>query len=224
MSQNIPFWLGLRSVNTGVPNGLLMLRNSLNDFVLEHQSGCCATKSGYAGDIAAIEICLIDWRPTQVQELFTLVPHIFGTTSHFLSVQPLQLLPSTNISRHMSLTWPFSLRHQHTCWPVDATELFHRFCYWTPIHLLCHWAWLLWGYWCYRNLIDWLIDWLKLSWNFYLATYFFCKDCSLAGTLYRGHWLQSRLCNGESRCCISRVSNLIVVPQVHSQWTACYVM
>ena len=60
-SQNIPFRLGLSPVDTGVPNGLLMLRNSLNDFVFEHRSGCCATKPGYAGDIGAIQIWLIDW-------------------------------------------------------------------------------------------------------------------------------------------------------------------
>ena len=38
-----------------------MLRNSLNDFVFEHRFGCYATGPGYAGDIGAIEIWLIDW-------------------------------------------------------------------------------------------------------------------------------------------------------------------
>ena len=37
-------------------NGLLMLRNGFNDFVLEHRSGCCATDPGFAGDVGAIEI------------------------------------------------------------------------------------------------------------------------------------------------------------------------
>ena len=37
-------------------------------------------------------------------------------------------------------------------------ELFPRFCCWTLIWLLRHWAWLRWGYWRYRSLIDWLID------------------------------------------------------------------
>ena len=32
-----------------------------NDFVFEHRSGCCATEPGYAEDIGAIEIWLIDW-------------------------------------------------------------------------------------------------------------------------------------------------------------------
>ena len=40
---------------------MLMLWNSLNDFVIEHRSGCWVTESGYAGDIGAIEILLIDW-------------------------------------------------------------------------------------------------------------------------------------------------------------------
>ena len=55
-SQNIPVRLGLPPVDTGVPNALLMLWNSLSDFVFEHQSGCCATEPGYAGHIGAIEI------------------------------------------------------------------------------------------------------------------------------------------------------------------------
>ena len=55
-SQNIPFRLGLPPIDTGVPNGLLMLRNSLKDFAFEHRSGCCATEPGYARDIGTIEI------------------------------------------------------------------------------------------------------------------------------------------------------------------------
>ena len=60
-SQNIPFRFGLSPVDTGVPYCLLMLRNSLKDFAFEHRSGCCATEPGYAGNIGAIEIWLIDW-------------------------------------------------------------------------------------------------------------------------------------------------------------------
>ena len=47
-------------VGTSVPNGLLLLRNSFNDCVFEHRSGCCASEPGYAGDIGGIEIWLID--------------------------------------------------------------------------------------------------------------------------------------------------------------------
>ena len=43
-------------LDTGVPNGLLMLQNSLKDFAFEHRSGSCATEPGYAGDIGAIDI------------------------------------------------------------------------------------------------------------------------------------------------------------------------
>ena len=96
-------------------------------------------------------------RPTQVQELFTLVPHLFGTTCCCLSAQPFQLLPLGNIWRRISLTWPFSHRYRHARCPVDVTELFSRFCCWTLIRLSRHWAWLRRGYWRYRNLIDWLI-------------------------------------------------------------------
>ena len=55
------FDLAFPPVDTGVPNCLLMLRNSLNDFAFEHRSGCYATEPGYAGGIGAIKIWLIDW-------------------------------------------------------------------------------------------------------------------------------------------------------------------
>ena len=65
-----------------------------------------------------------------------------------------------NIWRHISLIWPFPHRYRHSPWSVDVTELFPRFCCWTLIWLSHHWAWLRRGYWRYRSLIDWLIDWL----------------------------------------------------------------
>ena len=37
-----------------------MIRNNFIDFAFEHQFGCHATKSGFAGDIGTIEIGLID--------------------------------------------------------------------------------------------------------------------------------------------------------------------
>ena len=106
-------------------------------------------------------------RPTQVQELFTLVPHLFGTTSRCLSVQPFQLLPLRNFWGHISFSWPFPHRYRHAQCPVDVTELSHRFCCWTLIPLSYHWAWLHRGYRRYRNLIEWLIGRrlkVKLSW------------------------------------------------------------
>ena len=94
-------------------------------------------------------------RPILVLEVFTLVPHLFGITLPCLSIQPVQLLPSRNIWRHISLIWPFPHRYRHCPWPVDVTELFPRFCCWTLIWLSRHWAWLCRGYWRYRSLIDW---------------------------------------------------------------------
>ena len=52
------------------------------------------------------------WRPILVQELFTLVRHLFGTTCRCLSIQPFQLLSLRNIWRHISLTWPFPHRYR----------------------------------------------------------------------------------------------------------------
>ena len=55
------FWLGLSPLHHGTPDGLLMLRNYLINFAVEHWFSCCTTKPGFAGDIGALEIWLIDW-------------------------------------------------------------------------------------------------------------------------------------------------------------------
>ena len=95
-------------------------------------------------------------RPTMMQELFTHVLRLFGTTSRCPSVQPFQLPTLGNIWRHISLTWPFPHRYRHSTWP----DLFPRFGCWTLIQLSRHRAWLCRGYWRYKSLFDWLIDWL----------------------------------------------------------------
>ena len=118
-------------------------------------------------------------RPILVLELFTLVPHLFGTTSRCLSIQPVQLLLSRNIWRHISLIWPFPHRYLHSPWPVDVTELFHRVCCWTLIWLSRHWAWLCRGCWHHRSLIDWLIGWLKgtsLIWTHFFRLWVRCSS------------------------------------------------
>ena len=94
-------------------------------------------------------------RPTQAQQLFTLVLRLLGTTC-CLVVQSFQLLPLRNIWRHISSTWLFPHRYWHARWTVDVMELFLQFCCWTLIRLSRHWAWLCRGYWRYRN---WLINW-----------------------------------------------------------------
>ena len=98
-------------------------------------------------------------RPTQAQELFTLVSRLFGKISHCLSIRPFQLLPSRNIWRRISLTWPFLHRHQRVDGPLTLWNCFTGFAveYWFGCR--GHWAWLCRRYWCYRNLSDWLIDW-----------------------------------------------------------------
>ena len=52
----------------------------------------------------------------------------------------------------------FLHRNLHAWCPVDVIVLLPRFCCWTLIWLSRHWAWISWGYWRYRNLIDWLIE------------------------------------------------------------------
>ena len=58
--------------------------------------------------------------PTQVRELFTLVPCLVGTTSHWLSIQLFQLVPSRNIQRYIFLTLPFPHRQRLTWWSAGS--------------------------------------------------------------------------------------------------------
>ena len=54
-------WLGLSPIVTVTPYGLLMLRNCLIDFAVEHWFGCHTTDPRFARDIGVIEVWLIDW-------------------------------------------------------------------------------------------------------------------------------------------------------------------
>ena len=89
-----------------------------------------------------------------------------------------QLLPSRNISRRISLTWPFPHRHQHTRQSVDVTEQLHRFLllnivFWLSHHwslallgILVLWKiWLIWLINVYDNPIrfPWPPCWLSAS-------------------------------------------------------------
>ena len=92
-------------------------------------------------------------------EPFTLVPLLIRNN---LRQSVLSAISVASFKKHLKahlLDLAFPLRHRNAWYAVDFTELFLRFCCWTLIQLSHHWAWLCWGYWHYRNLIDWLIDW-----------------------------------------------------------------
>ena len=64
-----------------------MLLNSFIDFTFEHWSGCWDTEPGYAGDIGAIEIWLIDWfsllvTSTSVVSAFTIITFLHTHQKH----------------------------------------------------------------------------------------------------------------------------------------------
>ena len=74
--RHTSLWLGLSPVDTGMPDGLLMLRNCFLEFAIKHWFGCRTTEPGFAEDIGAIEIWLTDWLidpPTP--------PNLYGSTS-----------------------------------------------------------------------------------------------------------------------------------------------
>ena len=94
-------------------------------------------------------------RPMHVHGHSTLVPLPFGITSRSPPVEPLQLIPSTDVSKHISLTLAFPYKHQNAQWLVYVMELLHRFCCWTLMQRSCHWVWLCLAYWHHGNMIDW---------------------------------------------------------------------
>ena len=73
ISEDTSLWLGLSPIDTVTPHGLLMLRNCFLDFAVEHWFGCRATEPGFARDIGAIEVWLIDWLIKNVAEQTSLV-------------------------------------------------------------------------------------------------------------------------------------------------------
>ena len=71
--------LAFPPIDTVTPHGLFMLRNCVLDFAVEHWFGCRATEPGFAGDIGAIEVWLIDWLSDTVS---------FGLRDHHLLLCP----------------------------------------------------------------------------------------------------------------------------------------
>ena len=98
---------------------------------------------------------------TSARAFSSFAPLLFGTSFHYLYILPPRLPPSEDVSIHTFSTWPPPRRHRCAQLSVDVTKRLQRLRIWTPIWLLRHWAWLRRGYWCYRNLIDWLIDWIR---------------------------------------------------------------
>ena len=60
-SQFRPMGPTFTSLSSATPHGLLMLRNCLIDFAVEHWFGCRATEPGFTRNIGDIEVWLIDW-------------------------------------------------------------------------------------------------------------------------------------------------------------------
>ena len=80
-------------------------------------------------------------------------------------VQPTwgSLVDTRAVGPHMSQNIPFQLGspilpRRHRCGLLMLQNILQRLCIWTPMWLLCHWAWLCRGYWRYKNLIDWLME------------------------------------------------------------------
>ena len=60
-SEDTYLWLGLSPIDTGMPDGPLMLRNCFSILGVEHRCSRCTTGPGYAEDIDTIEMWLFDW-------------------------------------------------------------------------------------------------------------------------------------------------------------------
>ena len=183
---------------------------------VEQWFGCCTTELGFARDIGAIDVWLIDW----------------SASLRLLSLTTLKLIPASmfillNIS---------STADQHAWWPVYLTELFLRFCCWTLIQLLRHWAWLRQGYWRYRsrNLIDWLISCKQYWWycvtrrasfhDLYLSTKLFCSYLCIFiwHTFFGGVnvFLLLAMCPQCFKNCsvLDGVQSLFIVYKNHVEW------
>ena len=59
-----------------------------------------------------------------IPRAFSSAPLLFGTTFHYLSVQPARLPPSEDVWKQTFSTWPPPLPRRHRCaqQPVDVTE------------------------------------------------------------------------------------------------------
>ena len=117
--RNIEFCLGYCSRSVCWPTKCVM-KNSLFFF-----TPCLAHLWDQTKVLVFRSICQDQHRHW---ELFTLVPRLFGTTCHCLSIQPFQLLP---LKKHLKTSLWHSFPPIDTCTsdgPVDVMELFLWFC------------------------------------------------------------------------------------------------
>ena len=105
-------------------------------------------------DQTTIIVCqFLGSRPTEVQELFTLWNNLPLSVYSAISFATFKKHLKTHL---LDLAFhPLTPACPITRWCYGTVS---SICYWTLIRLSRHWAWLCWGYWRYRNLIDWCIS------------------------------------------------------------------
>ena len=89
-------------------------------------------------------VCCVPWVQTNVgvKAFHSCAPFLWNSLPLSVSSATSVATFKKRLKTHL-FDLAFPQRHQHSRCPVDATELLHRLCYWAPIWLLRHWAWLL---------------------------------------------------------------------------------
>ena len=77
-----------------------MLRNGITDFAVQHRFGCRGTEPGYAGNIDAVEIWLLDWK-IQKYPILT-----FEITSKVIFAPLMPAMKASWFSNKWPLKWP----------------------------------------------------------------------------------------------------------------------
>ena len=102
--------LGPSPLDTGTPDSPLMPWSCFFDFAIEHWFGCRTTEPDFAGDIAAVEIWLIDWLIDWLTEVWRpsvwhayveqLVTHLFYAHAWWAIAVLLSIVCTFKSSRH----------------------------------------------------------------------------------------------------------------------------
>ena len=132
-SQDTSLWLGLSPIDACTPNGPLMLRNCFITFAVEYRFGCNATELGFAGNIGAIKMYLVDW----------LIDWLTDWILSFILVTDAKVLWIVNIF--------FNKNPLHmSCWGIDALHhcVFRAWSY-AGMYMMCACAvvynWTVWS-------------------------------------------------------------------------------